>query len=143
VENLSYCFKALSEETRLEILGLMFRYGALCGCEVEEFLDLSQSAASRHLRTLRRTGLVEDHRDNQWVYYRLAEPADDAHASLLAFLRERLATIDLPEIGDELAEMRAVRCTGTGCEAPPVAPAAVGTQTGAGTQAAAGTAEAV
>jgi len=103
-------FKALSEEPRLEILALMFRHGELCGCEVERFLDLSQSAASRHLRTLREAGLVEDRREGQWVYY--GPPADPGPVAgeLLGLLRDRLPAPDLPGIAEELAAMRTVRC---------------------------------
>ncbi len=60
-------FKALSEEPRLDILSLLFRYGELCGCEVERFLEMSQSKASRHLRYLRNEGLVEDRREGLWI----------------------------------------------------------------------------
>ena len=64
-------FKALSEETRLEILALLFRHGELCVCDVEEVLEVSQSKASRHLRYLLGAGLVEDRRDGLWVRYRV------------------------------------------------------------------------
>ncbi|MEJ2342244.1 MAG: hypothetical protein P8Y10_08575 [Gemmatimonadales bacterium] len=37
MRHLARRFKALSEESRLDILLLLFRYGELCGCEVERF----------------------------------------------------------------------------------------------------------
>ncbi|NIP15053.1 MAG: ArsR family transcriptional regulator, partial [Pseudomonadales bacterium] len=37
---------------RLNILALLFGHGELCVCEVERFLRVSQSKASRHLRYL-------------------------------------------------------------------------------------------
>ncbi len=103
-------FKALSEAPRLDILALMFRHGELCGCEVERFLDLSQSAASRHLRTLRDAGLVADRRDGQWVYYGPPAEPGPLVAGLLGLLRERLVAPDLPGIEEELAAMRTIRC---------------------------------
>ncbi|MDT8437176.1 MAG: metalloregulator ArsR/SmtB family transcription factor [Gemmatimonadota bacterium] len=103
-------FKALSEEPRLEILALMLREGDLCGCEVEAFLGLSQSAASRHLRTLREAGLVEDRREGQWVYYGPPATPSPLVAAVLAVLRERLPAPDVPDLGARLREMRAVRC---------------------------------
>jgi ArsR family transcriptional regulator len=107
---MSRWFKALSEEPRLDILLLLFRYGELCGCEVERFLEMSQSKASRHLRYLRNAGLVEDRREGLWIYYRVAEPMDDAHERLIDLLRDLLARAPSPDISDELAAMRAERC---------------------------------
>ena len=104
-------FKALSEELRLQIVALLVRHEELCVCEVERFLGVSQSAASRHFRYLASAGLVDGRRDGQWVYYRLAPPADEAHATLLSALHGLLQTIDIPEIGAELTEMRASRCS--------------------------------
>lgn len=113
MQQLSRWFKALSEEPRLDILLLLFRYGELCGCEVERFLDMSQSKASRHLRYLRNAGLVEDRRDGLWIYYRLAEPADDAHRQLIDMLRDLLSRAPFPDIAPELVAMRADRCGGS------------------------------
>ena len=104
-------FKALSEEPRLDILSLLFRYGELCGCEVERFLEMSQSKASRHLRYLRNEGLVEDRREGLWIYYRVAEPVDEAHERLIDMLRDLLARAPLPDIADQLVAMRAERCS--------------------------------
>lgn len=110
MQQLARRFKALSEESRLDILLLLFRYGELCGCEVERFLKMSQSKASRHLRYLRNAGLVEDRREGLWIYYRLAEPVDDAHERLIDLLRDLLARAPFPDIADELVAMRAERC---------------------------------
>ena len=110
MRHLARWFKALSEESRLDILLLLFRYGELCGCEVERFLEMSQSKASRHLRYLRNAGLVEDRREGLWIYYRLAEPADNAHERLIDLLRDLLARAPFPDIADQLVAMRAERC---------------------------------
>lgn len=103
-------FKALSEEPRLDILLLLFRYGELCGCEVERFLEMSQSKASRHLRYLRNSGLVEDRREGLWIYYRVAEPRDEAHERVTDVLRDLLARAPFPDISEKLVAMRAERC---------------------------------
>jgi len=111
VRDLARVFKALSEPPRLQILALVLRHGELCGCEVERFLDLSQSAASRHLRVLRDAELLEDRRDGQWVYYGLPSRPVRATSDLLALLRERLTDVDVPDVGSDLLAMRAVRCS--------------------------------
>lgn len=65
-------FRALADETRLRILGLLLT-GEVCVCHIHESLRISQPKASRHLAYLRRAGLVETRRDGLWVHYRLAE----------------------------------------------------------------------
>jgi len=90
VEELSEKFKALSEVVRLRIVDLLARNGELCVCDVEATLELSQSAASRHLRTLARAGLVVSRREGQWVHYRLAEPENPRLELLLDTVRALL-----------------------------------------------------
>ena len=110
MSDLASLFKALSEEFRLRVLALMQTHGELCVCEVERFLGVSQSTASRHLRTLARAGWVEARREEQWVYYRIAEPRDEQHRVLLDTLRTLLEGVEVPPIEDELAAMRDARC---------------------------------
>jgi ArsR family transcriptional regulator len=108
-------FKALSEGMRLQILALLFRHGELCVCEVERFLEVSQSKASRHLRYLLHSGLVEDRRDGLWIYYRIAEPDNEKQALLVDTLRELLADAPVPDVSRELELMRAGRPDLGGC----------------------------
>src|SRR5438045_7237423 len=68
-------FKALADETRLRILGLLLT-GEICVCDIYETLRISQPKASRHLAYLRRSGLVSTRRQGLWVYYRLADTSD-------------------------------------------------------------------
>jgi ArsR family transcriptional regulator len=114
MRELGQWFKALSEELRLRILALMFRHGELCVCEVEQILAVPQSTASRHLRYLLNAGIVEDRRDGLWVYYRIAEPPDQAHAALLTALEDALADASIPDVTVELEAMRSVRCAPSG-----------------------------
>ena len=70
MQNLVELFKALSDETRLRILNLLYER-ELCVCDVMAVLDISQSKASRHLIALKRAGLTNDRREAQWMYYSL------------------------------------------------------------------------
>jgi ArsR family transcriptional regulator len=63
--------RALSDETRLRILTLLFKWGELCVCELSISLELSQPKISRHLAILREHKLLKDRREGQWIYYRL------------------------------------------------------------------------
>jgi ArsR family transcriptional regulator len=64
-------FRALADDTRLRILGLLLT-GEVCVCHIHESLRIPQPKASRHLAYLRKTGLVETRRDGTWVHYRMA-----------------------------------------------------------------------
>ena len=64
-------FKCLSDETRLNIVTLVTENKELCVCDLTEKLQLSQPKISRHLALLRSSGLLQDRRQGQWVYYSL------------------------------------------------------------------------
>jgi len=84
MQKLASMFKALGDETRLRIMGLLVLHGELCVCDFEGLLDISQSKSSRHLRYLYNAGLVENRREGKWMYYRVPDSPD---ASCLALLR--------------------------------------------------------
>lgn len=66
-------FRCLGDQTRLMAMLLIQQQGELCVCELTEALALSQPKVSRHLAQLRGTGLLQDRRQGQWVFYRLPE----------------------------------------------------------------------
>ena len=53
---------ALSDDTRLRILGLIRERGELCAQEIIDLLQLSQSTCSRHLRQLTASGFLTERR---------------------------------------------------------------------------------
>ncbi|MBE7490750.1 MAG: metalloregulator ArsR/SmtB family transcription factor [Planctomycetes bacterium] len=96
-------FKALSDETRLQILALLLRHGELCVCDIESALDTTQSKTSRHLRYLLHAGLVQDRRVGVWVHYRVAGGQDGPQKQILSLLKRLL----VPEQNAELARIEA------------------------------------
>ena len=86
-------FKALADDTRLRILGLLLT-GEVCVCDIHEALKISQPKASRHLAYLRRLGLVETRREGLWIHYRLGTPADPVVAGISDAVRHALTHID-------------------------------------------------
>ena len=86
-------FKALADETRLRILGLLLG-GEVCVCHIHESLRISQPKASRHLAYLRRAGLVETRRDGLWVHYRLADSPDPVVATVRQAVAHALGHLD-------------------------------------------------
>lgn len=83
-------FKALSDETRLRILGLLLD-GELCVCDIMAVLRLPQSTVSRHLAYLKNAGWVDDRRCGVWMYYSIIENGSTLQRCLLKVLRENLA----------------------------------------------------
>ncbi len=63
-------FKALSDETRLRILGVLHRE-PLSVNELLEVLEMGQSRVSRHLKILSDAGILEGRREGSRVYYRI------------------------------------------------------------------------
>ena len=90
MKKLATIYKALSDETRLAMLGLVLKEGELCVCEFVEVLGITQSKASRHLRYLVNVGLFDDRREGLWVYYALPKTAGSLRKGLLRDLRRFL-----------------------------------------------------
>ncbi len=91
----SQLFHALSDETRLEIVG-MLRDGERCVCELMSALDAAQSRLSFHLKVLKDAGIVVDRRDGRWVHYSLSKEALDEASGFIKSLKghRRLAVIN-------------------------------------------------
>jgi len=104
VDRLEEVFRALADDIRLEILGLLSR-GEVCVCHIHEALGLPQPTVSRHLAYLRRTGLVATRRDGLWIHYRLATPSDARVAAILNATLESLAQISADRLKER--ELRA------------------------------------
>ena len=64
-------FKLLADETRLHSILLIANEGELCVCELTTALNESQPKISRHLAMLRKSQLLLDRRQGQWVFYRI------------------------------------------------------------------------
>jgi ArsR family transcriptional regulator len=93
LSELEELFKALADETRLRILGLLLT-GEVCVCHIHESLRISQPKASRHLAYLRRAGLVETRRDGLWVHYRLAGSPNPIVATVRQAVAHALGHVD-------------------------------------------------
>jgi ArsR family transcriptional regulator len=96
-------FKSFSEPIRLRLLHLLGNTEPeLCVCDLVAVLDAPQGTISRHLTHLRLVGLVTDRREGVWVYYRLAEAKNKAHAALLECLTTCFE--DDPELANDLKQ---------------------------------------
>ena len=67
-------FKALADETRLQIL-TMLENGKMCACRINDQFDCSQPTISYHMRLLTEAGLVTATREGALVCYELTSCA--------------------------------------------------------------------
>ena len=98
MKELARVFKALADETRLKLLALVLVAGELCVCECMDLLKITQSKASRHLRYLANSGLLDDYREGTWVHYRVPRELDPQRRRVLELARE----LALPKLDQEL-----------------------------------------
>lgn len=72
--------KSLADRHRLRIVNMLLRAGgeAVCVCEFEPFLGLSQGTVSHHLKKLVEAGLVERETRGTRSYFSLVPGALDA-----------------------------------------------------------------
>ena len=70
VYDLSDLFKVLSDSTRLKILWSM-ENGELCVCCISEVVNMSVSAVSHQLKTLKQANLIKSEKKGKNVYYSL------------------------------------------------------------------------
>jgi DNA-binding transcriptional ArsR family regulator len=64
---------AVSQPTRLRLFYLLDQIGEVCVCDLGEILGITQSAASQLLAKFKAYGLVTARRENQTLFYRLAD----------------------------------------------------------------------
>ncbi|WP_084101947.1 helix-turn-helix transcriptional regulator [Demequina sp. NBRC 110051] len=78
--------KVVADPTRLRILRILAANGAVCACDLEEPLGLSQPTVSHHLRQLHEAGLVTREKRGTWAFHAIDRDAVDAVATSLAAL---------------------------------------------------------
>jgi ArsR family transcriptional regulator len=115
MKKLARVFKALADETRLEILALLFEHEELCVCDLTATLGITQSKASRHLRYLVNAGILSDRREGTWMLYRVVEQADKETSLVLDTLKEVLKHYDLSDLEKALQSHLANRAKGVAC----------------------------
>lgn len=63
-------FKALSDETRVEILEMVSKE-KLCACKILERFNITQPTLSHHMKKLCEVNLVICEKDSKWSYYQI------------------------------------------------------------------------
>lgn len=63
-------FKALGDETRLQIIGLLMMQD-MCLCEITSALDAASSTINHHLKLLERGQVISSRREGRFTVYHL------------------------------------------------------------------------
>ena len=118
MKDLTRIFKALADETRLQMMALILLKGELCVCDCMQILDIGQSRASRHLRYLANAGLLDDRREGTWVYYKVARGLDEDRKIVLRAVSELVPPSRIDELIKRLKEWSIQKEAGaTSCSA--------------------------
>ena len=73
IDAIAELFKGFADPTRVHILCLLMAEGELCVTEIAEKVDLSQSAISHQLRSLKQMHLIRFRREGKNILYSLAD----------------------------------------------------------------------
>lgn len=65
-------FKVFADSTRIKILYVLL-CSEMCVCDLAQILNMTQSAISHQLRTLKQMDLVRNRREGKTVFYSLAD----------------------------------------------------------------------
>ena len=86
INQMSVLFKMFSDSTRLKIMNVLL-YKELNVCEIASLLNMTHSAISHQLATLKMVNLVKARKNGKEVYYSLA---DNHISSIIAVGKEHV-----------------------------------------------------
>ena len=113
MEEFTRVAQALSDETRLRIINLLF-FSQCCVCEVMQALLITQTRASRNLKILYDAGFLKQRCDGLYTMYSIKDLKDgDFRLQMLGAVKKMSQGIRLME--DDLARLRKAERVGFGC----------------------------
>lgn len=105
--------KALADENRLRLFHLLAS-DEFCVCEIEIFLNMSQSNVSRHLGKLKSSGIIKSKKDAQWVFYSVSEAFKLRYPGLFSDLFENASALEI--IKEDRARVDQYKKQGLNCQ---------------------------
>jgi len=96
LKNTRLILKVLGDDTRLRIVNLLHKQ-EMNVAELYQVLNATQSNVSKHLAKLRLTGIVNDRREGQFIYYYLAKLDNQFHQDLVNFIIRGLSKSEIFE----------------------------------------------
>jgi len=107
MERYTQKFRALGNNTRLRIVYLLLKAKSdLCVCEITDSLEIAQYNISRHLTILKNAGLIQEHKEGRWVYFRLVREETELNEAIyhtVTQIPESLLERDLAELRKRLS----------------------------------------
>ena len=79
-------FKAVSDESRIRILHLLYQNEELTISDLEHILEFTQTKTSRHITYLKNSGIVSARKVDQWVFYSIREEVLEIINQVFEFL---------------------------------------------------------
>lgn len=86
MRDLENVLKACADKNRIRILKLLEKR-KLCVCEISVVLGITQPSVSRHLKRLKKAGLIEARQDSFWTNYVLE--SKNTYASTISSLMRK------------------------------------------------------
>lgn len=102
MRDLEVVLKACADKNRIRILKLLERK-KLCVCEIAFVLGITQPSVSRHLKKLKKAGLIEAEQDSFWTNYILKSKCAYS-ASILSIMKKWLKDNDI--INKDIIKLR-------------------------------------
>jgi ArsR family transcriptional regulator, arsenate/arsenite/antimonite-responsive transcriptional repressor len=88
MRDLEKVLKACSDKNRLRILKLL-ENRKLCVCEIAFVLGITQPSVSRHLKKLKKAGLIDAEQDSFWTNY-ILKPKNPYASTISSLMRKWL-----------------------------------------------------
>lgn len=112
MEQIEKILKVFADKNRIRILKLL-EQRKMCVCELAYVLRVTQPSISRHLKRMKKAGLVKDEKDKLWTNYFLAK--DSVYGrSLMSCLKKWLA--EDRTVKTDLARLKTVDRTKLCCQ---------------------------
>jgi ArsR family transcriptional regulator, arsenate/arsenite/antimonite-responsive transcriptional repressor len=102
MKDLGYVLKICSDKNRIRILKLL-QEKKMCVCELAFVLGITQPSVSRHLKKLKKAGLVDIEQDSFWTNYFL-RPRNHYAGTILPLLQKWLN--DDKIVKDDLVKLK-------------------------------------
>jgi ArsR family transcriptional regulator, lead/cadmium/zinc/bismuth-responsive transcriptional repressor len=87
LDELAEFLNLVGNSTRLKIVFLLTEFKELCVCDLGQILDITVSAVSQQLAKLKAFGLLKSRRENQTIFYSIADTRN------VKLLKERFGQI--------------------------------------------------
>ncbi len=84
-KQIALIFKALCDETRVEIVKLL-QTGEKCACHISDELGLAQSKLSYHMKILCASGIIDSWYVGKWTHYTISKEGSEQVVEILKTL---------------------------------------------------------